>query len=104
MSEDIKVTRITEEEAIALYGNVGLKFTEYYKYTFIFKGEAPDGAKISVRMGGNPDDIYKFSVNNIMEVRLSNKIDRGMISHLTIHARNGVALFYGEPHSKEFNN
>lgn len=104
MSEDIKVTRITEEEAIQLYGDVGLKFTEYYKYTFIFKGEAPDGAKISVKMGGDIDNIYKFSVNNIMEVKLSNKIDRNMIRHLTIHRSDGMALFYGEPHSKEFNN
>lgn len=54
---------MTQEEFYEKYGDVKVKFSDYYKYTFNFVGELPDGGKISVGCGGNSDDIYKFDVS-----------------------------------------
>jgi len=53
---------MTKEEMLAKYGDVLLKFEHYYKFVFTFIGDAEDGAHIMVSVGGNADDIYKFSV------------------------------------------
>ena len=44
------------------YGDVPLKFSGYYKYSFGFSGTAPDGAEITISIGGNHDEIYRYSV------------------------------------------
>lgn len=44
------------------YGNVKLKFSSYYKYSFTFIGKADDGKEIRVSVGGHPNAIYRFEV------------------------------------------
>ena len=53
---------MTREEFIEKYGDVKVKFSYYYKYTFNYTGSLPDGGKISVGFGGNSDDIYRCDV------------------------------------------
>lgn len=53
---------LTREEANERYGNVPCKFSSYYKYTFHFCGEADDGARVELSVGGNADDIYRYDV------------------------------------------
>lgn len=53
---------MTEEEFIEKYGDVKVKFSSYWKYTFNYTGSLPDGCKISVGYGGNADDIYRYEV------------------------------------------
>ena len=45
------------------YGDVGLKFSGYYKYRFGFTGKADDGCDIYVSVGGVADDIYELDVD-----------------------------------------
>ena len=54
---------ISRKEFVEKYGNVEVKFSHYYKYTFSFSGKTDDGANIHVSYGGNHDDIYRFSVD-----------------------------------------
>ena len=54
---------ITNEEFIALYGDVEVEFYSYYKYTFTYRGELPDGSVIFCDYGGNSDEVYRYEVN-----------------------------------------
>jgi hypothetical protein len=54
---------MTREEFYEKYSDVKVKFSTYYKYTFNYVGELPDGGKISVEYGGNSDDIYSYDVS-----------------------------------------
>jgi len=62
---------MTKKEFIEKYGNVKVKFSTYYKYTFTYVGELPNGGKISVDCGGNADDIYRYEVVPDMEESVS---------------------------------
>jgi hypothetical protein len=44
---------------ISQYAKVPLKFSEYYKYVFTFKGQALNGDTVWVKYGGNAGDIYR---------------------------------------------
>lgn len=55
--------KISEERFMELYGDVKVVFQSYYKYSFSFLGEF-DGKTIYIRVGGNPDDIYRFDVTS----------------------------------------
>ena len=50
------------DEFLEKYGGVKVTFSSYYKYTFLYTGELPDGGRISVGYGGNADDIYRYEV------------------------------------------
>jgi len=53
---------MAREEFIEKYGDVKVKFSDYYKYTFNYTGSLPDGSKISIGYGGNYSDIYRHEV------------------------------------------
>lgn len=53
---------ISREEFNKLYGDVEVEFSTYYKYQFTFAGDAPDGKRLIVTVGGCADDIYKMDV------------------------------------------
>lgn len=53
---------LTLEMVLEKYSDVPLYFSSYYKYEFVFAGQAPDGRKIVVSLGGHADDIYKMTV------------------------------------------
>jgi len=53
---------MAREEFIEKYGDVKVKFSDYYKYTFNYTGSLPDGSKISIGYGGNDNDIYRHEV------------------------------------------
>jgi len=46
------------------YGNVKLKFSGYYKYSFSFTGKTDDGEEIYASIGGNADDIYRLPISS----------------------------------------
>lgn len=50
------------ESFVAKYGDVTLRFTEYYKYTFTYTGTAEDGTVVSASVGGGADEIYRKTV------------------------------------------
>jgi len=58
---------MTKSEFIAKYGNRKVKFSSYYKYSFTFV----DGKGLTIRVGGDRDDIYRFSVTANEEVMVS---------------------------------
>lgn len=53
---------LTREEFLKKYGEVEVKFSYYYKYEFVFKGEV-DGSPIAVSIGGSADGIYGMDVS-----------------------------------------
>lgn len=55
---------MTREEMLQKYGDVVVKFSSYYKYTFYYAADLPDGGRILVGVGGNSDYIYRFNVVN----------------------------------------
>ena len=56
---------ITKEKFIELYGEVEVKFVNYYKYTFTFEGQSLDDTLITIRVGGTTSDrIYKMRIDN----------------------------------------
>lgn len=59
------------EKIIEQYGNVELKFSSYYKYTFTYVGICEKtGATVSADYGGDFDDIYRFEVDADVTYRL----------------------------------
>ena len=54
--------QISRDEAIEIYGDIVVKFSSYYKYSFTFSGSR-DGVTIALSLGGDHNDIYKLSVD-----------------------------------------
>jgi hypothetical protein len=54
--------KLTEQEFIEKYGDVGVTFSSYYKYTFHFEGKVDETKAISLSVGGSSGDIYKLDV------------------------------------------
>lgn len=54
---------MTLQEFLNEYGDEKVAFLSYYKFSFTFQGVAEDGTEITVTVGGDSDDIYKFTVN-----------------------------------------
>lgn len=52
---------MTKQEFMNKYGDVDVKFSSYYKYTFTFTGEF-DGGVVLVEVGGGSSDIYRMEV------------------------------------------
>ena len=61
---------MTGEQVQEKFGNVLLKFSNYYKYTFTFTGRTDDGYKITCWYGGSSDEIYRYDVNAESEYSL----------------------------------
>jgi hypothetical protein len=53
---------ITKDEFMKLYGDVLVRFTSYYKYTFTYKAVLPNGDILRVGYGGAGEDIYRHEV------------------------------------------
>jgi hypothetical protein len=64
------VTQITKQEFDDLYGDVEVEFTSYYKYSFTFAGDAPDGTRIALSIGGCADEIYRLDVSAGVKVKV----------------------------------
>lgn len=54
---------MTRQEFYAKYGEVKVKFSSYYKYTFNYSAELPDGKILSVSYGGESSQIYRHDVS-----------------------------------------
>ena len=58
------MSKITIQEARAMWGNVEMKFSSYYKFVFHFVGyDATTNTDIEVALGGSSDGIYKFELS-----------------------------------------
>lgn len=66
--------KITRDEFEQRYGDVKLSFWSYYKYTFTFRGTAPDGAVIEAGYGGESGEIYRTTIAHD-ETRLATLTD-----------------------------
>lgn len=56
------INKLTKDQFIEKYGDVLVEFFRYYKYTFTYKGTLPDGAIITVDVGGDSAEIYRQEV------------------------------------------
>ena len=54
---------MTTEEIFKKYGDIELSFRHYYKYSFMFKGETPEGETVFAYIGGDADDIYRLDLD-----------------------------------------
>ena len=54
---------MTKKEFYEKYGDVKVKFSSYWKYTFTYKATLPDGSRLTCGVGGNHDDIYRHDVS-----------------------------------------
>ena len=54
--------KMTREEFYAKYGDVKVKFRSYYKFTFTYSAELPDGTRLTCGYGGNSEEIYRHEV------------------------------------------
>lgn len=62
---------MTKADFYAKYGNVKVKFSSYYKYTFSYSTVLDDGKTLSCEYGGNHDQIYRHDVDADAEVTVS---------------------------------
>jgi hypothetical protein len=53
---------ISEEEFYAIYGEVKVTFSSYYKFAFLYTATLEHGERIVVRVGGNGESIYNMTV------------------------------------------
>lgn len=64
-------TKMTRDEFYEKYGNTEVVFIRYYKYTFSYSANLPDGKRLLVVYGGNGDDIYRHEVSGSMGIKIS---------------------------------
>ena len=62
---------MTREEFYEKYGDVKVKFSSYYKYTFTYEATLPDGNRLTCGYGGDHDDIYRHDVSADWEETVS---------------------------------
>ena len=62
---------MTKDEFYEKYGQVKVKFSSYYKYTFTFEGTLNDGGRIVIDVGGSSGEIYRFEVCAGLEETIS---------------------------------
>lgn len=62
---------MTREEFYEKYGDVKVRFSHYYKFTFTFAAVLPDGNKLTCDFGGNANDIYRYDVDATVEVSIA---------------------------------
>lgn len=62
---------LTREEFLEKYGEVKVKFSSYYKYTFTYEGITPDGKRITCGYGGNDEAIYRHDVDASREITIN---------------------------------
>lgn len=65
-------TQMTRAEFYAKYGDVGVTFSSYYKYTFTYAATLPDGKRLTVGYGGSHDEIYRHEVSACHAETVSN--------------------------------
>lgn len=53
---------MTRQEFYEKYGDVKVKFSSYYKYTFTYEAMLLDGKRLTCGYGGNSDKIYRHEV------------------------------------------
>jgi hypothetical protein len=53
---------MNKEQILDLYGDLPLKFSSYYKYSFSYSAVAPDGVRVHASYGGTSEGIYRYSV------------------------------------------
>ena len=84
---------MTKEEVLKEYGDVPLKFSSYYKYSFSFYGEK-NGATIYATIGGNADDIYRFELCADSKITLN----EGRHNSATICDKDGKEFWEEDKH------
>jgi hypothetical protein len=63
---------MTRAEFYAKYGDIKVKFSSYYKYTFTYRAALPDGKTLTCDYGGNNDQIYRHTAVPDAEETVSN--------------------------------
>ena len=56
------MAKLTRAEFYEKYGDVEVVFDSYYKYTFNFHGLTKNGSTLTVRLGGDADEIYREEI------------------------------------------
>jgi len=59
-----KKLEMTKEQILDKYGEVVLKFTNYFKYEFYFLGVTENGTQIFTSIGGTSCSIYNIDVSS----------------------------------------
>lgn len=71
---------MTREEFYEKYGDVKVKFSSYYKYTFTYEATLPDGNRLTCGYGGNHYDIYRHNVSADVEETVGGlELDEGSV-------------------------
>ena len=83
---------LSYEELLSQYGDIELKFSSYFKYSFTFTGQIGD-IRIEATIGGSSDDIYRLDIDadQIMTIRM---LDARMVS--IYKGGQLIAEYYGE--------
>ena len=82
---------LTKEEVLEKFKDVELKFSRYYKYTFTFEGKCGDYT-ISMGIGGNAGDIYRYEVT----ADATETIGNGCYIHLIVLHKDQVESVFEE--------
>jgi len=90
VSNNKEIVMLTHAEMIARYGNVSLRFKNYYKYTFYFDYDGYD-AKIVGEIGGEPSEIYRLEISSTSSYLVSEYLD--CFNSLKIYDKQGNILF-----------
>ncbi len=65
------MAKLSKQEFYEKYGDVVVRFANYYKYTFTYEGVLPDGKTLTCGYGGNADEIYRHEATPDREKLLS---------------------------------
>lgn len=72
MTTEQMATELSREQFIEKYGVIKVKFSSYYKFTFVFAARLDNGDYIRVEVGANSDDIYRLEVYADTECTIRN--------------------------------
>lgn len=79
---------MTLEDAISKYGNIPLRFSSYYKFSFAFKWE-DDNVIVSASYWWDSDSVYRYTVTRDWVEKLNESF-----SHIYIKGKaSGEVIF-----------
>lgn len=81
-----------EKTLLSDYGTVKVTFSSFYKFSFTFTGQTPEGHKLVISVGGDPDEIYRFEVDADHQETVESLMYEIMVQDATVYDADGTVV------------
>jgi hypothetical protein len=83
---------MNEKTLLSDYGTVKVTFSSFYKFSFTFTGQTPEGHKLVISVGGCPDEVYRFEVVADHQKTVASLMSEVMVQVATVYDADGTVV------------